>query len=758
VAVSITPNRPSATPGGPPPEFAVDSGGLRYVAVQVATESILLNAVAAGRRTPRNFFDSAAGDGRWPAALRFRAEVAGQRLEAEAGRVSWPLPPAVWGRLAVGTHLYYRAYASARNDLSRATFSTTDVDWARAPAISIGRVPAHPARSAVARFRGTGPLGRTDFLTQAQAQLGAGGIVAGRDGDFRFVVLDARRFDMTVVECHEWGLTDTVEKMPRKPDAVMNGQFIASPIGIATEGEVIREGRRINADSRPTREYIAQAWGATTVAGYQVGRGNPQTAARQPRAAFGGLGPVLRGGVPVSPLGSWAQSVYDRDVGVGRGIIGIDRDRGLVLLVVQEHSSFMPTNSMRMPDLRRRIQAMGVDDAVFVDGSNSVSLFAGGGWAVTPALVKDEAMDFAVGFVDRADSRRIRALTIDGTKTADGKTFVDGTERSPTIHYMARNLAADLSGQPALASIAGAFRDGVLEAWRARNAGEAGLVAGLFSQAGAGGQYADLMYVSSHAWRHGQLWYHRDDDPAKTLFMLADPWSPSFRPAWRTTPTWLILAGCAVLGLRYSRGVALTGSERTHLVDWHRDIHGSGATVPGLTPGKRHLFAVYHPGWAWFSRAFAASASLRGVLGYWYRSPSAGRDVEIIETFASKLREGRPILDAWTEANRRAWYEAEAAWAAMIRDGCETDTLATIEETGRPQASGPFRYYDRFQSGRLVPEAYRQANRLAASTRIGSVAFNYNADYDQLAVEELQVLTGPVSPPTFLAYNDGVGP
>jgi phosphodiester glycosidase len=758
VAVHATPIRPSWTPGGPAPEFVVDTGGLRYFGVQVATEAFLLSGAGATRRTPRNFFDSSAGDGRWPAALRFRPEVAAERLEAEPGPVNWALPAVVWRRLTLVTHLYYRAYASARADLARPTFSVPDVDWARAPATSIGTLPAYPARSAVARFRGKGPMSKPNFLDLARAQLGAGGMVAGRDGDFHFCVLDARRFDMTVVECHDWGLTDTVEKMPRKPDAVINAQFIASPVGIASEGEVIREGRLINADSKPTREYIAQAWGATSAAGFEVGQGDPSTDATDPRAAFGGLGPVLRGGAPVSPLNAFAKSIYDRDARVGRGVIGVDRDRELVLLVVQEHSSLFPTNAMTMPDLRDRLRTMGVDDAVFVDGSDSVALFAGSGWSLTPGLAKDESMDFAVGFVDRQRNRRARVLAIDGTKTADGKSFIDGTERAPTIHYMVRNLAADLKSLTSLAPIAGAFRDGVLQAWRATNAAEAALVGGILSQAGAGGQFADLLYVSSHAWRHGQLWYHRNDDEAQPLLMLADPWSPSFRPVWRTTPEWLILAGCAVLGLRYSRGRELDATERAHIVDWHRDMHGASAIVPGLTTAKKQIFAVYHPGWAWYTRVFAGSSSLRGVLGYWYRSPSAGRDVEIITDFAARLREGRPILEAWAESNRRGWLEAEAAWAAMVREGCTDDRLATLEAAGLPAATGPFRYHDRFQTGRLVPDAYEYANRLTGSAQIGSVPVTHNAEYDKLAVGELKALPGPVDPATFLAYVDGIGP
>jgi len=189
---------------------------------------------------------------------------------------------------------------------------------------------------------------------------------------------------------------------------------------------------------------------------------------------------------------------------------------------------------------------------VFNDGSDSESLYVGGSWLLTPAYVKDEAMDFAIGFVDRSRNRRVRALAIDGTRTADGEAFVRGIARPLTAHYTPRNLSHDLQALPDLAPIAGAFHSGVLQAWRATTASQANRIGRIVAMAGAGGNWADILYVSSHAWRHGQLWYYADDAHTNPKLTIADPWSPGFRPSWRTTPSWLIIAGCAVLALRYS--------------------------------------------------------------------------------------------------------------------------------------------------------------------------------------------------------------
>ena len=762
----VTPTQTSFAANGEPPGFHVETGGYRYLAVQVATHAFLLNGAAAPRRTQANFFDSSVGDDRATGRLPVRREVpgdvvAGERLEAPVGYLTYTLPQGAWERLRGADRLYYRLIVAPDEGLRHGVFSVDDVDWVRAPAVSISRVPARPSCSPVGRFRGRGVLDRPGILDQVQSQLRNPRMIQGRDGDWRYAFLDARYFDMTVLECHEWGLTDTVDKMPRKPAAIINGQFISDVFGVGTEGQVVREGSLINSNSQTRRHYVAQTWTGTDIAGYHVGAGNPATREPNARSAFGGLGPVLLGGAPVTTLTAWARSVYGRDRDVGRGVIGIHRGRGLIYLSVQRNIPFYsPTvNAQTMAAVRRRLQSLGFDAAVFNDGSDSESLYAGGGWLLTPGYAKDEAMDFAIAFADRTENRRFRTLVIDGTKTGDGSAFERGTRRPLLTHYSPRNISNDLRRQPALSSISTTFGPEIIEAWRATTQGQANLIGDVFELAGYGGHWADVLYVSSHAWRHGQLWYYRNDDHRAPKLMIADPWSPTFRPSWVSTPRWLIIAGCSVLSLRYSRGVALDATERGHLVDWHRDMYGAGATVSGLSSTKRTLLATYHPGWAWYDRVFRRSPSLRGVLGYWYRSPGgSGVDEEIMTDFSKRLREGEPILEAWETANRRAWYQAQAAWAAMVRDGCQSDTLATLEDASLPPAAGAFEYYDRFRTGELLPEAYRNANRLSRSATVGSVALRYNAEYDELAIEELKNLSVSPNPANFLVYEDGIGP
>jgi hypothetical protein len=663
--------------------------------------------------------------------------------------------------------IYFRlvAYADDRRGGRRDTFA--DVDWKKAPALSVSVLPVQPTRSPVGAFLGRSALDRADFISKALPQVRRDGVLSGRDRDLRYALVDLRQVDMTVVEAHELGLTDTVELMPDKPDAVVNGQFIASAVGIGTEGQVVREAALINSNSQPARVYVTQDPGSTTAAGIRFGTGNPRAARPAARVAFGGLGPVLLAKAPVAPLTPWAKSIHDRPRSTGRGVIAIRRDLDLLLLLVQQDGATL--NAMTMPEIRDLLVRLGFDDAAFNDGSDSESLFAAGGWLVAPAWVKDEAMDFAVGFVKRSRVRRARLLVLDGTKTADGKGFASGLRRPVITHYATRNLAPALAGQGALASIAGTFDGDVGAMWKATTPAQAGLIRTLIANAGAGGEWADLMYVSSHAWRHGELWFHPNDLVARGTLMVATPWG-GFSPRWQTTPRWLVLAGCAVLGLRYTRGLSLTAVERAHLTGWHRDIHGASATVPGLNPARRVLYAAYHPGWAWLSRVFARSPALRGVLGYWYRSPSQDGesarqvDAEIAADFAESLRRGAPFLEAWEGANRRTFlshgylYRGRAPWAAMVRAGCETDSVAVLERRTAPAAQGSFRYYDEHQRGIDVRSAYAAANTRSEVAEIGAVRVRHHPFYDVKAIEELRAVPTAPTAANFLAYDDGVAP
>jgi hypothetical protein len=678
-------------------------------------------------------------------------------LFAKDGHALYALPTAVFKRLTTNKIMYYRMIQYGDDKRTKPVASVSDADWKKTPSVAIGSLPVTPPRSPAAAFTGSGPLADPDFAKKSATLAKKAGMVTGRDQDFRYVILDAAQYRMTAIECHEWGLTDTISSMPQKPDALINAQFISSITGVGTEGQVIRDNMLINSDSQPKRYFIAQLSTTPGIHSYTIGTGNPNTpAGHNRRTAFGGLGPLVIAKKAITPSTAWEKSIFAFPAKKGKGAIALHKSLGIILLIVQEDSLILPSNAITMNQLQLWLVGQGFDDAVFNDGSDSESLFAAGSWLLTPGYAKNEAMDFAFGFVKSSVTKQFSVLAIDGTKTKDAETFVKGIERPLLCNHRPRNCAVDLKNQGTFSGIAPTFKNDIIEAWRATTVAEANIIGSIIQQAGAGGSYADIMYISSHAWRQGELWFHPNDSGGSTL-TLAHPWRSSFKPSWNKTPRWLILAGCGVLGLRYSRGIELTASERSHLIAWHQDTNGPSATVPGLSSKTKVVFETFHPGVGWFRRIFKACPSLRGVLGYWFRSPSDGVDVDIMSRFSEQLRNGSSFLSAWSDANNRSWYQASAPWAAMVRTGAESDMLATLENTALSSLNTEFMYYDTFTSGLSIKKAYDNANKITETISVGGITLPINSNYDQYGVKDLEAMSSPPALATFLQYNDGIG-
>ncbi len=601
-------------------------------------------------------------------------------------------------------------------------------------------------------------LTEPDFLSRAQQSLPASGILSGTDQDFAYAVLDARRFDMTIVQCHP-SLTGVLEKMPRPPAAVINAQFIRSTgTGFAPEGEVVRGSRRVHKDSRMNRWFLAQLRRPKDARGYLIGKGNPWSVQRYARVAIGGLGVVLNKGRPVTATTGWMRSTFEQPEGVGRGVLAIDRTRDLILLLVQGNCFFCD-NATTMTGVQTWLQNWGVRDAVFNDGSNSEALYAEGRWLVEPAWQKSRAMDYAIGFVERKTTHRVGVLAIDGTPTRDAHTFVQGMNQSELLHYAPRILATPVGlRQAALKRV---VREGVIENFKTSSQAARRATERVVELGGVSRAWADVLYVSSHATRHGVLYYQHRDSHSARVQRFADPWSSGFKPVWRNSPRWIILVGCAVLALRYSRLKWLTPNERSGLVRRHRDIHGSRSKIFGLSKDTKATFQVYHPGWKWYQKVFQQSR-IRGVLGYWYRSPG-GRagDMDILEAFVTQLNKGATLLDAWRDANHRGWFGVAAAWAAMVRKGCERDTLAALEDPSSGPSDAGFEYFDDHvgSNGRPLAGAYHLANQTNAKKKVDKVEIAYHEIYDRFAMEgDRGGLRGPLTKDNFLVYSDGVGP
>jgi hypothetical protein len=168
--------------------------------------------------------------------------------------------------------------------------------------------------------------------------------------------------------------------------------------------------------SRPDHFHVACAVGPTY--GYGFGQGDPPTAGKL--SAVGGLGPLIIGGLkygvgnvykpgktgpatgnPPGGLGDLVQknnNTYKSVAGSaseGKVAIGRSSNHDKVIVAVLPHGASV---GLTMDGLRDKLFDVGCEDAVFLDGSNSVALKAGGTWHITPASHKNRANTIAVGF------------------------------------------------------------------------------------------------------------------------------------------------------------------------------------------------------------------------------------------------------------------------------------------------------------------------------------------------------------------------
>jgi hypothetical protein len=148
------------------------------------------------------------------------------------------------------------------------------------------------------------------------------------------------------------------------------------------------------------------------------------------------------------------------------------------------------------------------------------------------------------------------------------------------------------------------------------------------SSLGSGTRLADLVYVSSHGVRTGDMFGTASDkiDEVDPFFILAKAAATGGK---FSGVKWLILSNCNTLV---------------------KETHNDWLTL------------------------MTASTSFRGILGYHGTSvpadPSSGADV----TFVNQLAAGKSIKDAWRQANIN-WGMADR-WVVVCHDAAKDDTIA----------------------------------------------------------------------------------
>jgi hypothetical protein len=234
------------------------------------------------------------------------------------------------------------------------------------------------------------------------------------DGDMQYVVTRASRCEMDVIHrTSKEFFSKTVEDICASavPSAAIDGSFgdgsmiskgfnwsssgPLDPDVLELMGDVVIDRVRIGlSNTRNTRAFLAYDVSSATVSRkYHFGMGDPPVDAR---AALGGLGPVIIGGRVFSANRSdpnfhqWYMDQAVLPAASGKVLVAISPDERFLLLLVHPHATSSP---LKLDAIRDKLVLAGTQNAVFLDGSDSVMLFVAGDWKVRQGLAAGSYKD-----------------------------------------------------------------------------------------------------------------------------------------------------------------------------------------------------------------------------------------------------------------------------------------------------------------------------------------------------------------------------
>jgi hypothetical protein len=230
--------------------------------------------------------------------------------------------------------------------------------------------------------------------------------------------------------------TDFIEReaKSRGLKAMVNGSFIDLSFGAkvavhssgsaldpsesAPVGEVIQEGKLIAGSTSPGKFNFSQdACGAQR---FSAHLGNPAASAC---AAIGGIAPIIIDGMPYGTQNQYRAGVpanapatgdvvapwlpflvqksnlmytdlLKRGTDVGKTAVGYSKAKSRLVVLVQAND----TSGDDANGVRTRLIGQGVENAVFLDCSDSATLYYDGKFLVRPGTAKNEYLTVAVGF------------------------------------------------------------------------------------------------------------------------------------------------------------------------------------------------------------------------------------------------------------------------------------------------------------------------------------------------------------------------
>lgn len=214
-----------------------------------------------------------------------------------------------------------------------------------------------------------------------------------------------------------WRFSSTVKGFAAasKLAVIVNGnQYkLSHPMGI-----VRGRDQELAGVSEPERFHVA--WTEGPLGGYAFGKGDPPA---ETTAAVGGLGPVILGGLKFGAVNRYRKGVpagapprgepgmefkpflevrgnlhYESFTGLGASlgkvVIGYGKGSQPLRIVVQPHG----VTDLSLDEIRDNLFNEGVENAVFLDGSDSAMLFANGRFYVQQGFAKNWTNAVGIGF------------------------------------------------------------------------------------------------------------------------------------------------------------------------------------------------------------------------------------------------------------------------------------------------------------------------------------------------------------------------
>lgn len=290
------------------------------------------------------------------------------------------------------------------------------------------------------------PISSNNFWNNLNHGITAGnGVGYFNDGDVKYAAMNAPARMIVIHRTREEFFEVTVSRESKKYNckAVINGNNYDVKVGgmmdavmghdpvealhTIPKGHVVSRGKIVDGTSEPKRFYVVERAGPQKKYSdyFEFGFGDPPIGPGYGSAGLGGLGPVIinrlkfgdgnlyRQGVPpgapiqgnpgpkyrpflVQRNNNHYKDLAKKGKRTGKVVMAICRSADKMLLLVQPDG---PPIGISLDDLRDKLAQVGVDDAVFLDGSDSAMLMINNKFHIRQEENKDELTTIGLGFV-----------------------------------------------------------------------------------------------------------------------------------------------------------------------------------------------------------------------------------------------------------------------------------------------------------------------------------------------------------------------